>query len=169
MSPDAGEATLAGATRGLPRLGHGVSAADLMRVVRRETERILKEADGDHRKALRLARKRAESTGIFSEADLARVRTAFDIAFDVESGQPAKDAVERLEALYGDALVDPSSTPAGLATLDVLSAAAREKPPFGTFTVIGALTGMVIGGETGAVIGAAVGLVVDIVVGSKPE
>jgi hypothetical protein len=152
--PQAGSTGLLG-----PR--HGVSVEALLRVVSRETERILKEADGDHRQAWRLLLELAESAGVYSDADLPRVRTALDIAADLEAKRTEPtDAVHRLEELCSDALLDPASTPTGLATLDAIAISTGKVVAFGGFAIIGAVVGGLLAGEVGIAVGAAVGWLV---------
>jgi hypothetical protein len=180
MPPNSGPGVNADAvpTAAFPRLPHRGTAADLFRLLRRELERTLEESKGDREAAFRIALRRARDAGVLSDADLDRLQSVFDIALASESrdsGAREAEAVAKVEALYFDALADPNSTPEGLAAMDAMRAVALQKPPFGTYTMIGMVTGGFVGlstsagWEAGALIGAAVGFVIDILVGSKDE
>lgn len=148
----------------------GFSPGDLISVIQEESDRTIKEAGGNRRKAINLGFQRMRDNGLITDADVERLEHVSRIVFQVEMGkQPPEDAAAAIDRLFHESLDDRTASEMG-STMVGVSYSARNStvaPAMGLFGML--IGGLLTGGSGGMLIGGLIGWGVGKVCGDEED
>jgi hypothetical protein len=161
----------------------GLAAGDLVRAVRTEIRRTLKQARGDQHRAVQLGLARLAREGHLTATDVKRLSSIARRVFARDTAAAGGNVREKVETLYFDMAADADTSPVALAIAGGVAGAlalprSTKRAPNdpGKGEAIGAFTGGIIGaflggftgplgagagGFIGSTIGAAIGNCLD--------
>jgi hypothetical protein len=157
----------------------GVGVGDLQLAASREVRRIMREAQGDRRTAVRLVLERIHELGIISEAEFRSLAKICELGFDSgQGGMAPEKAYVEVRRIYDEMLAGGQASPTALAFAAASAGSYVSVDEVGgqptvvfkksgsnwqdTLTAAGAVIGGAFGQPAvGAVIGGVVGKVVD--------